>query len=471
MTYPYGTKGAPVVGNGLGGLPRRAAAAPAPAAATAYPKALVSVGDPLLVNTNSTYTNYPNNTGGMIGSDIAIINYAPYNGSNYVQHLAAISVGPSGASLIGTRNTSITDNTYGIGLEPNSCFVNGSELLWVRANCLRRCTISGSTVNYTELTTTLIPTSGTLTVGSFAYTEVAIPDSPDLRYYSGSTERIYDMGNGTAIVIRFCRISSQFVPCAFLIDGGGTILKSMKVGNNLNSTLSSSRFFVLFKTGATQLTIYSVGMLSGTWYTTACNFDIAAGTATMFSTGSTSSPGTNGIYQALQHVSAPGYLRIYWCTTQPAVGYITFKINSDYTPKSETVEGNTFAGSYWSNYKFWNIKYSDYEMVGQGNPSPTYTGDTFLYPTAPSGQFVNEVTWDSGSVEITSPINGTIYQAASKRTKTVAAGGYETSTSVYGTPYSGPWLVNRISENLFLMYFYDQSSSGYRTYVQVYRTA
>lgn len=468
MTYPYGTKGAPTVGNGLGGLPRRAEAAAAPAAATSYPKALVPVGDPLLFNTNSSYVNTPVNCGGMIGSDIAIINYAPYNGNNYVQHLSAISVGPSGASLIGTRNTNITDNTYGIGLEPNSCFVNGSELLWVRANALRRCTISGSTVNYTELTTTLIPTTGTITVGSFSYTNIYIPESPDLRQYSGSTERIYDMGNGTAIVIRFCLISGQYVPCAFLIDGGGTILKSMKVGNNLNSSLSSSRFFVLFKTGATQLTIYSVGMMSGTWYTTACNFDIAAGTATMFSTGSTSSPGTNGIYQALQHVSAPGYLRIYWCTTQPAVGYIQFKINADYTPVSDATVGGTFAGSYWSNYKFWNTRYSDYEIIGQGNPSPTYTGDTFLYPTAPSSQYVNEITWDTASVNITSPVDGSIYQASNKRTKTIVGGAYDNG-GVYGLPYSGPSLICRINQELFLMYFSDQNQSAYRSYVQVYR--
>lgn len=470
MPYPYGTQNAPAVGNGLGGLPRRAVAAAA-AAATSYPKALVPVGDPVLVNTNSNYTNYPLNMGGMIGSDIAVINYAPYNGSNYVQHLAAISVGPSGAALIGTRNTSITDNTYGIGLEPNSCFSSGSEIYWVRANALRKCTISGSTVTYTEVTTTLIPSTGTLTVGSFAYNSIYIPTSTDLKQYDGSNEWVYDMGDGTAIVIRFCFISSQYVPCAFLINGSGTIIKSMKVGGNLFSNLSSSRFFTIFKTGATQLTIYAVGMYTGTWYTTASNFDIAAGTATVVSTGSTSSPGTNGIYQALQQVSAPGYLRMYWCTTQPAAAYIEFKINSDYTPQSVTVTGNTLAASYWSNYKFWNIKYSDFECVGQSNPSSTYTGDSFLYPTAPSSQFATEITWDIGSAQLTSPIDGTTYQASSKRVKTIVAGGYETSTSAYGLPYSGPFLVNRINEKLFLMYFYDQSSTGYRTYVQVYRVA
>lgn len=38
MTYPYGTKGAPVVGNGLGGLPRRAEAAPVPEPTTPTPR-------------------------------------------------------------------------------------------------------------------------------------------------------------------------------------------------------------------------------------------------------------------------------------------------------------------------------------------------------------------------------------------------------------------------------------------------
>lgn len=44
MTYPYGTKGAPVVGNGLGGLPRRAAAAsPSTATPDSY-KAVIFTG-------------------------------------------------------------------------------------------------------------------------------------------------------------------------------------------------------------------------------------------------------------------------------------------------------------------------------------------------------------------------------------------------------------------------------------------
>jgi hypothetical protein len=42
MTYPYGTKGAPVVGNGLGGLPRRALPTPAPTPAPTTPTPLLS---------------------------------------------------------------------------------------------------------------------------------------------------------------------------------------------------------------------------------------------------------------------------------------------------------------------------------------------------------------------------------------------------------------------------------------------
>lgn len=52
MTYPYGTKGAPVVGNGLGGLPRRAVATAAAAATDSY-KAAIFTGaqDPQTIST------------------------------------------------------------------------------------------------------------------------------------------------------------------------------------------------------------------------------------------------------------------------------------------------------------------------------------------------------------------------------------------------------------------------------------
>lgn len=56
MTYPYGTKGAPVVGNGLGGLPRRAVAAAAAAATSRrYDLALIA-------NSPTSFTTFATNS-------------------------------------------------------------------------------------------------------------------------------------------------------------------------------------------------------------------------------------------------------------------------------------------------------------------------------------------------------------------------------------------------------------------------
>lgn len=159
MTYPYGTKGAPAVGNGLGGLPRRAVAAAAAAAGVERTYTFAQV-----FNTSFTPGDQSSPGAIMYFSDTNIY-YVPTN-----------STSPWKSSLNrGARTLASFTNTGSIssGAEhADSHFdIRISDTVIASSVNGRRITRSGDTLT----AGTVVPTSGTTTIGGVSYsTSIAI---------------------------------------------------------------------------------------------------------------------------------------------------------------------------------------------------------------------------------------------------------------------------------------------------------
>lgn len=161
MTYPYGTKGAPLVGNGLGGLPRRAVAAAAAeevAASNRYDLELIS-------NTPTSFPTYSTNTRSvaiMLGGKIYKYYKTDFTPEVYRWKADYSSAGYSNVSNTNLGTTSLTQLPTVALLVANYCwsieYSSTSGLFCYTSIPPFKVTVSGDNTSYVSVAA---PASGT----------------------------------------------------------------------------------------------------------------------------------------------------------------------------------------------------------------------------------------------------------------------------------------------------------------------
>jgi hypothetical protein len=167
MTYPYGTKGAPVVGNGLGGLPRRTVAAAAAAVSALTPVYTFSQLASATRNTDTPLTN----PGSFVYFDDSNI----FWNSNFSTQGVRATFNRSAGTITLSNQESIQPG----GINISGCIfdINVSNTFVVASNNGRTATRSGNTMALGFVA----PQSGTLTIGGAAYSvnEFIVRSAPD----------------------------------------------------------------------------------------------------------------------------------------------------------------------------------------------------------------------------------------------------------------------------------------------------
>lgn len=154
MTYPYGTKGAPAIGNGLGGLPRRAVAAAAAAAAG--------------VERTYTFAQVSHTTGFNTGQNSAgaILYFSDSN----IYFVSQNSTTPMKSTLNRGARTLASFSQVGsisnTGEMPDSHYdIRVSDTVLVSSTNGKRVTRSNDTLTVDNV----VPASGTTTIGGVSY--------------------------------------------------------------------------------------------------------------------------------------------------------------------------------------------------------------------------------------------------------------------------------------------------------------
>ena len=155
MTYPYGTKGAPVVGNGLGGLPRRAVAAAAAVTTSQTPVYTFSEFAHATRATDTPITAF----GSFIYFDDSNIFW---NANSSSQGLRASFNRSAGTITISNQET----------IQPAAINIVSSTFDITVSNTFAVSSVNGRTATRSGNTITLgfvVPQSGNLTIGGDAY--------------------------------------------------------------------------------------------------------------------------------------------------------------------------------------------------------------------------------------------------------------------------------------------------------------
>lgn len=150
MAYPYGTQGAPVVGNGLGGLPRRAVAAAA--AATSQP--VYTFSQYAAKETNTSLTNY----GQCLYFGDSNIYWVMYGSDNGLK----VTFDRVTGTITATQQSIVPAAGY---ISPAIFDINISSTFICSSSTGRTATRSGDTITLGWI----VPQSGTLTIGGAAY--------------------------------------------------------------------------------------------------------------------------------------------------------------------------------------------------------------------------------------------------------------------------------------------------------------
>jgi hypothetical protein len=223
MTYPYGTKGAPVVGNGLGGLPRRAVAAAA--AVATGPRLFERVGNFAQVNTSVSSGAGPSPWGRKIGVNEgkAFFKLTRIDGGgNTIYTLSGASYSDSGVTgALSESNFGTTASVWNEISFSNSWTSGDSAYFYDRPNNqIVRISAPTTAIVRTTVKSAAIPMTGTFTVGGNSYTVI---DGGTCKYAGDNTP-----GNGVD------HTAAQALP-------NGGVLLVRYVTNNSTSTVHLSR--------------------------------------------------------------------------------------------------------------------------------------------------------------------------------------------------------------------------------------
>jgi len=237
MPYPYGTQNAPVVGNGLGGLPRRATVTVS--TAKQYPVKLQAVGNTITYSGSTsapTLLSQPISTGARTGALLFRANttaqYGAPKGFSF-----DVNVGMLSWATNGTQGTSSNELMSGQAFAGGMAYFDSTGT----AGAIYVATTNGTDTFVTTLTT--VPSSGTLSGGE-SYSSLTVVkgmNSDDGRY-----PRCFD-AYGNMVILYRATISAASWLCAFVINAGGTIINSRKlfVLDSTGASYNSSDFWII----------------------------------------------------------------------------------------------------------------------------------------------------------------------------------------------------------------------------------
>jgi len=262
MTYPYGMYGAPRVGNGLGGLPRRTVAVAA--ATTDLPDGTIFVQDSaskvtLYSTTSASIQNAafgdPNAVSSLtkVTQTRYLVPYYTMNTSGtYVTLLKSIEVTASGIAVSSNTHTIGDNNTRNFRCNPGGGFMSGDNYIQPFCPNDTAASINVVTLSRSQITASFTPpASGTIASGTFAGNSYASAANVSNYMFNstGSFPAIIDNGDGTGTLIRRATMSgSQPVLMAFVYDASLTLLDTHVLANlNVVGTTTTSVAFAYYE--------------------------------------------------------------------------------------------------------------------------------------------------------------------------------------------------------------------------------
>lgn len=473
MPYPYGMYNAPVVGNGLGGLPRRTTVVPASTTPT-YPQITRPLGDWVQIGSQVAEYSF-SGYAGVAGSN-AFFKYNTAGGtSDY--YIGGVSFTSSSVTALSSYYEGSSGDTTPLD---GRGWAVGNDFYYVYGNVLYKLSNSGGSVSRTTIKSNLIPDTGTYTVTGTAY-------RVDTNGYGGVVTPQFGSGaklpacfandDGTASVFVQTAVSvgGNYNLGCFVIDTSGNIVRSFKSGDAYSSIPTTSNYMFINKGlgQVTAFTFYSQG--DPRMYYWASNVDTTAGTYTSTVSGS-SSTDTQNLSNQQSFYTSP---TLFSYGAQGTSYYYTWNFDlSNYSVSSfiNFAQVGSTSVSLPSRKMF--PEYQDMVYTTTYAPGASYYGPLDIkLQSNPANSYTQLLNYDDTSSATITPVSsgGTPFKIVGYRAKALAPS--ETDISNQFGPQDnaeGPWFLARLSATTYLVRFTDYNSSASpsrRYYAQLYQTA
>lgn len=246
MTYPYGTKGAPVVGNGLGGLPRRAVATAASAAVVSrrYDLSLIANGP----TSFPTFQTNQRSVAIMLGGKIYKYYRTDFSPQVFRWSADYSATGYSNVTNTSTEPTSITQlPTVANPLEGNYCwsieYSPTSGLFCYTNNRPFLVTVSGADTSYSFVNA---PNSGTYENGGATWSSMTFFSNTAIISKNGQILMVGRDSSNRLALLRFDRQTLAFLGAttqatnAFVNANGSAQIFTTSYGYLVGCTSSTS---------------------------------------------------------------------------------------------------------------------------------------------------------------------------------------------------------------------------------------
>lgn len=469
MTYPYGTKGAPVVGNGLGGLPRRGEAAAA--AVAGGPKLFERVGDFVQVNTSVSNPGYPTAWGRKIGVDGGkmFFKWRRQDGggnTNFVLCGAAYS----GSGVTGSLSESNFGTTAGPWNELafcNSWSSGDSAYFYDRANnSIVKVSAPTTSLIRTTVKTTAIPLSGSFTVGGNSYniyetgTSYFAGDNTPSNTYAAAQA----LPDGGVVIVRLVTNTSltQLQYAAFVFDSSWNLIRSFPIHQvNLTTSSPCQLFLVLPVSNSTEMfSIFSVvGTNTSTPGMACATFNCTTGSVSKSGLSTFSVAATTFIGQTT-YTHTKNSVQIFLTdTSSNLTRRVVFPIQEDFSVVSSgTVTQNVYQNPYIAPmpaFRAYDPEFADYYDTSQSlailSPFVQSSGSQFFFQAVPTLQEVTSLSYSqpnaTGEVSVISAKGVTVIESENQSLASDLGAGALPLARVSANSYVGAYYDARTSSN------------------------
>jgi hypothetical protein len=477
MTYPYGTKGAPVVGNGLGGLPRRAVATAA--AVAAGPRLFERIGDAVTTTTSVGNPGLPVLWGRIIGDSPgkmffknARLFFDPNTGGNSAVYIIS-GAQYSDSGVI----SSLSESQFGTNITPsswselsffNSWSADTSAYYYNRQdNNIVRISAPSTSLSRTTVKSTAIPLSGTTTVSSASYT---IYDANTSRIIGDNTTNTpvhtQALPGGNVLIIRSAIISNHIWLVGFVFDSAFNIVRSFPITaiNNQQSSAINRIMLVLPVTGSTDLfSVFSIcgNGTSAQVLSRSATFNWTDGAVSSVSVTLTSAISNSNWLGGATYIHTDSALIVTFNDASTSTRRVVFPINNDFSVVNDATQVmsivNSSSFTIMPNFRTYDPQNRDYYSTGVNpsllEPLITAAGNSLFFNAVPTLQ---EPTIFNYSV---SPATAGIVTLSAKG---VTATQNENS-SIADAPGQGPYALARVSPNSYIGVFYDANTGSNST--------
>lgn len=475
MTYPYGTKGAPVVGNGLGGLPRRAVAAAA--AVAAGPRLFERVGNFTQVNTSVFSGGGPVSWGRKIGVNEGKMFFKLTRidgGGNTNYTLSGASYSNSGVTgALSESNFGTSASVWNEISFSNSWTSGDSAFFYDRPNNqIVRISAPSTSIVRTTVKTSAIPLTSTFTVGGNSYSVI---DTGTCKYAGDNTPgngvdhtAAQALSNGGVLLVRFVtnNATSTIQLGGFVFDSSWNLVRSFPIRTVFSGASNSDRFMLMLPvSGSTDLfSVFSVCGGGGTSIAGSCaTFDWTTGTTTASSNINTFSVSAASWLQTTTYLHTASSLQFFFNDAgagSPLTRRTVFQINSNFSViNAVNVSHNVIANPQLPRlptFRYYDPEFGDYYSSDSGGSDPASFqpfipsfGSGFFNTALPTLQEVAMLNYSSA----TGP--GSICGLSAKGITAMETD----STSIADTLGAGPTPLARVGSNSYVGLYYDQQTS------------